>query len=253
VKVALVPTNAVERALVDLWPSTANSMSEDWLHQFRWSIEYFFPGFLWEIHNLTQDRVPDPVDYFEMRRRTNGIVTPIALMQYAIDREIPSNLLRSLPMLRLIDTVIDWESLINDVFSYQKEIDREQDFHNSVLVIQRFLEVDLRRAVSIANDLATSQLRTFEETVATDLPALAVEFNLDAEARENLDRCVEALRDLIAGYLHFHPLSGRYDTTAAARTGQAKGTSPATVDSALMRLLGGPVGLGTAATRLGPR
>lgn len=253
VKFALVPTNAVERALVDLWPGTANSMSEDWLHQFRWSIEYFFPGFLWEIHNLTQDRVPDPVDYFEMRRRTNGIVTPIALMQYAIDREIPSDLLRSLPMLRLIDTVIDWESLINDVFSYQKEIDREQDFHNSVLVIQRFLEVDLRRAVSIANDLATSQLRTFEETVATDLPALAVEFNLDAEARENLDRCVEALRDLIAGYLHFHPLSGRYDTTTAARAGQAKGTSPATVDPALVRLLGGPAGLGTASARIGAR
>ena len=248
-----VPTNEIERGLADLWPRTVVAMSEDWSYQFRWAIEYFFPGFLWEIHNLNQDRIPDPVDYIEMRRRTADIVFPIALMQYGLGREIHTEMLGSLPMLRLIDTAIDWEGLINDLFSYQKEIDSEGEIHNAVIVIQRFLDIDLRQAASIASELATSQLRTFEETIAMDLPALAVEFNLDSAARENLDRIVEALRDLIAGFFYFHSLSGRYEATFRPHTDQDEEASPATVDSALMRRLRSPTGLGTAACRIGGR
>lgn len=248
-----VPTNEVERGLADLWPRTVVAMSEDWSYQFRWAIEYFFPGFLWEIHNLDQDRVPDPVDYIEMRRRTADIVFPIALMQYGLGRELHTHMLGSLPMLRLIDTCIDWEGLINDIFSYQKEIDSEGEIHNAVIVIQRFLDTDLRRAASIASDLATSQLLTFEETIATDLPALAVELELDAAARENLDRCVEGLRDLIAGFFYFHSLSGRYAATFAPHTDRDEEVPPATADSALVRLLRGPTGLGTSSLRIGGR
>ncbi|MBK8266469.1 MAG: hypothetical protein IPK80_34725 [Nannocystis sp.] len=248
-----IPTNEIERGLADLWPRTVVAMSEDWSYQFRWAIEYFFPGFLWEIHNLDQDRVPDPVDYIEMRRRTADIVFPIALMQYGLGRELHTHMLGSLPMLRLIDTCIDWEGLINDIFSYQKEIDSEGEIHNAVIVIQRFLDTDLRRAASIASDLATSQLLTFEETIATDLPALAVELELDAAARENLDRCVEGLRDLIAGFFYFHSLSGRYAATFAPHTDRDEEAPPAAQSSALARRLRGPTGLGTSAFRIGAR
>jgi germacradienol/geosmin synthase len=65
-----VPTNPLERGLADLWPRTASRTMPDWRRWFAASVKSIVESFQWEILNLIQNRIPDPVDYIEMRRHT---------------------------------------------------------------------------------------------------------------------------------------------------------------------------------------
>ena len=75
----------------------------------------------------------------------------------------------------------DYACFTNDLYSYQKEIEFEGEVHNLVLVIENFLGVDRMRARDIVADLMTARMREFEHIVATDLPAMFEEQDLDEE------------------------------------------------------------------------
>ena len=79
----------------------------------------------------------------------------------------------------LDNSAADYACLTNDIFSYQKEIEFEGELNNGVLVVQRFLDCDLEQAVDVVNDLMTARMQQFEHIVATELPALFDEFDLD--------------------------------------------------------------------------
>ncbi|NEB51130.1 hypothetical protein G3I48_02225, partial [Streptomyces griseus] len=64
------PVNALERSLGDLWDRTAGPMDAGARRAFRTAIETMTASWLWELSNQAQNRVPDPVDYVEMRRAT---------------------------------------------------------------------------------------------------------------------------------------------------------------------------------------
>jgi germacradienol/geosmin synthase len=108
-----------------------------------------------------------------------------------------------------------------------------------VLVVQKFLDIDRRQSVSVVNDLMTSRLLQFRRIIATELPVLVDDFDLDADAREALDAYIVGLQDWMAGILDWHMLTGRYSEPALRRRYQ---TPP-------LRL-GGPTGLGTSAALL---
>jgi germacradienol/geosmin synthase len=130
--------------------------------------------------------------------------------------------------------------LTNDIFSYQKEIEFEGELNNGVLVVQKFLGIGRKQAVLVVNDLMTSRLLQFEHIIATELPILAGDFNLDVDARKALHAYVAGLQDWVAGILDWHRLTRRYNETALRR----RYRMPA-------RLLSGHTGLGTSAARIG--
>jgi germacradienol/geosmin synthase len=88
-----------------------------------------------------------------------------------------------------------------------------------VLVIQNFLACGSRQAVSIANDLMTSRLHRFERIVATELPALFDDRQLDAGARRILTGYVRDLQDWMAGVLKWHQVTRRYRESDLRRAG----------------------------------
>jgi germacradienol/geosmin synthase len=139
----------------------------------------------------------------------------------------------------LDNSAADYACLANDIFSYQKEIQFEGELHNCVLVVQSFLDCDLRQAVDIVNDLMTARIREFQHIVDTELPVLFEDFNLDESARDVLNGYVAELQDWMAGVLLWHRETRRYD--------EAELSYPLTV----ARPVGGPTGLGTAAAHLG--
>ena len=246
-----VPTNPLERGLVDLWPRTAPAMSPDWRRWFAGSVKGIVESFQWEILNLIQNRIPDPVDYIEMRRQTCGAELTALFIHYILSLRMPSEVYFSRPMRGLIDAYLEWQGLLNDIFSYQKEIEQEGEFHNGVLIIQRFLDCDLPQAVTLTNGLVTSQLCHFEHVAATELPALLDELGLDEASRENIGRYVRDLQECIAGFLQAHAVSVRYEPTTRPGTTSAADMPPAPVAPALVRLPFGPTGVGTAAARIG--
>ncbi|PTL82888.1 family 2 encapsulin nanocompartment cargo protein terpene cyclase [Vitiosangium sp. GDMCC 1.1324] len=233
-----VPTNPVERGLADLWARTAGPMTERARRQFRRAIQDMTESWLWELANQMQNRIPDPVDYVEMRRKTFGSDLTMSLSRLSHGVDLPPELFQTRPMRGLENSAADYACLTNDVFSYQKEIEFEGELNNGVLVIQRFLDLDVPRAVEVVNDLMTARMKQFEHIVATELPALAEDFRLDTKAREKLNGYVEKLQQWMAGVLRWHIAVDRYKEFELRNTRKPG------------RLFGSPTGLGTSAVRI---
>ncbi|MCY1013754.1 terpene synthase family protein [Nannocystis pusilla] len=66
------PTTSFELGLADLWQRTAASLSVDDRRKLRKVIEGTVESWLWRLQNRIQHRIPDPIDYVEMRRWTCG-------------------------------------------------------------------------------------------------------------------------------------------------------------------------------------
>jgi germacradienol/geosmin synthase len=232
------PVNPVERGLADLWSRTAPPLSENARRQFRRNVQEMTGSWLWELANQVQNRIPDPVDYIEMRRKTFGSDLTISLSQIVHNDGLPPEIWGTRPMRGLADSASDYACLTNDIFSYRKEIEFEGEFHNAVLVVRRFLDCDPQVAINIVNDLMTSRMRQFERIVATELPVLSEDFKLDTRGRNQLHGYVQKLQDWMSGILEWHRGSGRYPKF------ESREPIPAG------RRFGGLTGLGTSAAHI---
>lgn len=225
---AAVPLTALERGLADLWARTAAPMSADARAQFRAAVESMLEGGLWELANHIQNRMPDPVDYIEMRRDTFGSELTASLARLRQGSRVPRQVFDSGPMRSLEHAAMDYACLVNDVFSYQKEIEFEGDRHNCVLVVQHFLNCDRDQSLAIVSDLMNARMREFQHVAAVELPVLYDDFELDDQARAATEGYVEEFRNWLAGILNWHRGCHRYDEAALRRryAGTAAGASP---------------------------
>ncbi len=205
-----VPMTPVERGLADLWSRTAKMLWRDARRMLREAVEDLVGGYLWELANQAQHRIPDPVDYIEMRRKTSGADLFKTFSRLTLGVGIPAAVLQSRAIAGLDNSVADYLILANDIFSYQKEIEFEGDLHNSVLVVERFLGCDPAKAVMIVNDLMTSRMQQFEHILATELPGVLDQAGLDDAARASLHRYVTGLQLSMAGTLQWNKITGRF-------------------------------------------
>ncbi len=205
-----VPTNPVERGLADLWARTASTLTANSKRQFRRAIQDMTESWLWELANQMQNRVPDPVDYIEMRRKTFGSDLTMSLSRLSQGDDIPQEIFRTQPMQGIDNSAADYACMVNDIFSYQKEIEFEGELNNCVLVVQRFLDIDAPRAVEVVSDLMTARMQQFEHIVATELPALCKDFSLSPKVQEKLYGYVERLQHWMCGVLRWHIAVDRY-------------------------------------------
>jgi germacradienol/geosmin synthase len=231
------PVNPVEAGLADLWMRTAAEMTISGRRQFRHAVESMTTSWLWELANHTQHRIPDPVDYIEMRRHTYCADLTTSLARITKMGEVPAEIFGTRTLRALENSAVDYAAFANDIFSYQKEVEFEGELHNIVLVTQKFLDIDREQAVEVVNNLMTSRMRQFEHIIATELPVIVEEFQLDAATREALDDHVMGLQDWMVGILDWNRATGRYDESAVRHRYRRPPPGP-----------GGPTGLGTSAT-----
>ncbi|GAA1961970.1 terpene synthase family protein [Catenulispora subtropica] len=228
-------TNAVEAGLADLWVRTVPGKSEGWRRRFAESNRHLLEESLWELANITENRVADPVDYIEMRRKVGGAPWSAHLVEHANGVEVPDRVAASRPLRVLKDTFADAVHLRNDLFSYQREVEQEGENANCVLVLERFLGCDTQTAAELTNQLLTSRLHQFEQTALTELAPLFAEYAIGPTEAVHVGLYVKGLQDWQAGGHEWHLRSSRYMNDAGAG-----GDSP----------LGGPMGLGTSAARI---
>jgi germacradienol/geosmin synthase len=212
-----LPLTPVETGLLDLWTRTATPMSPDQRRQFRDGVERMVTSWLWELANQYQHRIPDPVDYVEMRRQTFGSDMTMNLARITKAQGVPAEFFRTRTMRGLENSAMDYACFTNDVFSYQKEIEFEGELHNCVLVVQKFLDIEREQAVLVVNDLMTARMQQFEHLLATEVPLLVEDFDLDDDARAALDGYLQGLQDWLAGILDWHLMTGRYNEPALVR------------------------------------
>jgi germacradienol/geosmin synthase len=177
---------------------------------FRTAVEEMTASWLWELFNQAQHRIPDPVDYIEMRRYTFGTYMTNQLARLRHGKKVPDEVYRSGPVQALEKSASDYAALVNDVFSYQKEIEYEGELHNCVLVVQNFFGCDYPTALNIVHDLMTSRMKQFQHIAENELPVLYEDFRLPGEARAVLDGYVRELQNWMAGILIWHRDCRRY-------------------------------------------
>ncbi|MEE1783970.1 terpene synthase family protein [Streptomyces sp. SP17BM10] len=253
---AAEPANALERGLADIWERTAGPMTADARRTFRRAVETMLHSWTWEISNQVQHRIPDPVDYLEMRRATFGSDLTMSLSRIGHGRTVPPEVYEHGVMRSLENSAADYACMINDLFSYQKEIEYEGEVHNMVLVVQNFFGCDYPSAVRIVDDLMHSRLDQFRHVVERELPVMFDDFGLDDAARGLLVGYVGELENWIAGILNWHRECRRYAEEDLKRHfGRAVPQVPQ-VDAprgGVPRpgaVPGGPTGLGTSAARV---
>jgi germacradienol/geosmin synthase len=233
---AQTPANALERGLADLWQRTAGPMPPPLREQFRVAVIDMINSWLWELANRAVSRIPDPVDYVEMRRATFGSDMTMALARLADADVVPREIYQTRTIRELETAAQDYACFTNDLFSYQKEIQFEGELHNMVLVLEHFLDVDRWAAAEIVAHLMAERMRQFERLVAVGLPALFAEQDLSREAQLALETQAARLKDWMAGILEWHRRCARY------------------TDAEQRRLHYGftlfPTGLGTSAARV---
>ncbi|WP_324192306.1 terpene synthase family protein [Nocardia brasiliensis] len=243
-------SNAMERGLAALWARTTAKLPEDQKAEFRGAVEVFLDASEWEVANDITNRIPDPVDYVEMRRRTFGADLTIALARISRAELVAPEVYRTQTMTDLEHTATDVCTLLNDLYSYHKETRYEGDFHNAVRVLRNFLDCDPGTAVTAVHDLLTARLHQFERIVGRELPALYEEYDLAPEVRATIDRRAVELQDWMAAILNWHSASSRYreqqleeryGATALAETADEARPGPGCLR---------PTGLGTSAARL---
>ncbi|MEU9483774.1 family 2 encapsulin nanocompartment cargo protein terpene cyclase [Streptomyces decoyicus] len=232
------PVNAMERALGDLWTRTAGPMAPEARRSFREAVDTMTASWLWEIDNQILNRIPDPVDYIEMRRATFGSDLTMSLSRIGHGRQVPPEVYRSGPLRSLENAAADYACLMNDVFSYQKEIEYEGEVHNGILVVQNFFDCDYPTALNIIHDLMTSRMQEFQHVAAHELPVVYDDFDLSPEARKALDGYVHELENWMAGILTWHRGCLRYTESELRHPTGSPGWPAA------------PAGLGTSAARV---
>ncbi|UIX30048.1 germacradienol/geosmin synthase Cyc2 [Streptomyces sp. GQFP] len=211
------PVNGMERGLIDLWRRTTVEMTPDQRRTFRAAVDVMTESWVWELSNMTQNRIPDPIDYLEMRRATFGSDLTMSLCRIGHGRTVPPEVYRSGPVQSLEKAASDYAMLINDVFSYQKEIQYEGEIHNGILVVQNFFDCDYPTALGIIHDLMTQRMQQFEHVAAHEFPVLYEDFKLTDEARAIMDGYVDELRNWLSGILHWHQQVPRYKADYLAR------------------------------------
>ncbi|MFE2926703.1 terpene synthase family protein [Streptomyces goshikiensis] len=205
------PATAMERALGDLWVRTSARMGPRVRAEFRATLVSMLESWVWEVDNQIQNRIPDPVDYAEMRRRTFGSHLTMYLCRLGQQgRGIPEEIYASGTIRSLENAAADAACMINDIFSYQKEVEFEGEVHNFVLVTRNFFDIGYPEALRICHDLMTRRTEEFEHIVANQLPLLYDDWKLDAGARAGLDAYVGELQDWLAGILNWHHKARRY-------------------------------------------
>ncbi|MGX9876008.1 germacradienol/geosmin synthase Cyc2 [Streptomyces cellulosae] len=204
------PANAMERSLIDLWARTTAGMTPEQRRPLRTAVDKMTESWVWELSNQIQNRVPDPVDYLEMRRATFGSDLTLGLCRAGHGPAVPPEVYRTGPVRSLENAAIDFACLLNDVFSYQKEIEFEGEMHNAAFVVQNFFGIDYATALPVVADLMNQRMRQFEHVAEHELPVVYDDFQLSEEARAVMRGYVTDLQNWMAGILNWHRSVDRY-------------------------------------------
>ncbi|MDX8145896.1 germacradienol/geosmin synthase [Lentzea sp. BCCO 10_0061] len=216
--ITATPENPVEKGLADLWRRTVGKHSLDWRERFADNTKHLLDESMWELHNISAQRLSNPIEYVEMRRKVGGAPWSANLVEHAVGLEVPASIALSRPIGVLRDTFSDAVHLRNDLFSYEREVLDEGELSNGVLVFEKFLDVPTQEAAEAVNDLLTSRLHQFEHTALTEVPILLDEHAVDPIGRAAVLGYVKGLQDWQAGGHEWHLRSSRY-MNKGARTG----------------------------------
>jgi germacradienol/geosmin synthase len=208
------PENPIERSLADIWLRLAPTRSTAWKRDMLNAQMEYADGQCWELECIRGGRIPDPAEYLVRRRGSYGGPVGVCLAEHVAGTEVPVRVRRSRPFRALMDAWTDIQALHNDIRSYRREVDDEDETCNSVLVFAKFLELTTDQAAASVTRLRMARLSEYEHLETTQLPELCDQLRLDSEDREQVSAVMQAMRDHLTGFHVWQDSATRYQAPA---------------------------------------
>lgn len=204
----IAPVTGVERAMVDICRRTLPSMSAEWGRRYLKHVGEYVHSMQREVDNRFSRRVPDLIEYADLRRQTGAVATLFDLIEFASHVEVPERVHDDALMINLENAANDCITLTNDILSYPKEV-ASGEVNNYVVVAQRVLQCPLEQAVAFVNNMQTARAETFCSTRELVERSYA-RWRLDAAEQRACDVYMAGMESWIRGSLDYSYGSERY-------------------------------------------
>jgi hypothetical protein len=213
---------AIEVALVDLWPMTAGGMGPSWRRRFLDHLELHRVGLQREASNREMGRVPALDEYPLLRRQTAGTFM-WDLVESVLEVEVPPRLASTVEWTNLTAAVSDVIAWCNDIASLPRET-AQGDVHNYVLVAASSLSIDTRVATDWVLARISERLGNMRSAVAA-LPRLFAHNQVPRPTAAAVSHVACVFTSAPRAYIEWLLGSSRYSATSA-------GSAPAADDAA---------------------
>lgn len=180
-----------------------SDQNEEWLGRLANSLERYFVKTNRPAELLGDVKTLDLAEYIGWREDDSGMWTCIDTVEFTQGVYLPAELLEN-PILRQMQhDCVQIVALLNDVFSYHKEITQEGYAYNLVNIISQQRDLELKEAAKLAMSLINDIICDFYE-LEKELP--------DYGAVENalLAQYVQGLKYQIGTAWHWQLLTDRY-------------------------------------------
>jgi hypothetical protein len=219
------PVDAVQRGLMQLWERTRPLLSRSLRSRFAASTFGQVEDALWELANIGRRRVPNLPEYLRQRRGSGGGRWIADMVEVICHAELPPKLVGTQVHQTLRDSFGDAAFLRNDLFSYDREVQLENETSNSVLVLQQWLQADPQRAAEGVNQMITARMVAFEHAARIALPAACAELGLGQKERAAAQGWIDGLRTWQAGLHEWQLQSPRYSGGVARERATASASA----------------------------
>ncbi|KAK0211241.1 terpenoid synthase [Desarmillaria ectypa] len=170
--------------------------------RFKETLELFFEAV--NIQALDRDRgiIPDLESYIDVRRDTSGCKPCWALIEYALDIDLPDEVAENEVIQALNQHTNDLVTWSNDIFSYNVEQSRG-DTHNMIVIMMVYHGKTLQEAVDFVGERCRNTIDAFIEGTK-HVPSWGPEID------PIVKKYIQGLQDWIVGSLHWSFMTTRY-------------------------------------------
>jgi hypothetical protein len=176
---------------------------------FRWALEHYMRGQLWELHNITHGVTPPFEEYVTLRKHAGGQYPAVELDRLIYRLDIPDRVRYHPAVAHAHDAAVAYPLWQNDVFSYPREYLKTGNVGstNLVVVMRQELGCSDQEAINAAAVKVDGLMRTYL-SVRDRLPKLGV------VVTDDLMKWLARCETWMALDLAYHQVMPRYDLAA---------------------------------------
>ncbi|KAL0946496.1 hypothetical protein HGRIS_012714 [Hohenbuehelia grisea] len=186
----------------DYWSRCIKGAGPGVQARFKESLELFFEAVNVQARARDDDVIPDLESYIDVRRDTSGCKPVFDLIEYALDIDLPEEVVTHPTIKALNQGTNDLVTWSNDIFSYNVEQARG-DTHNMIVILMEYHGHTLQSAIDHVGELCRQTIDAFAEN-RKSIPSWGPEID------KMVDGYVQGLQDWIVGSLHWSFQTRRY-------------------------------------------
>ncbi|KAJ7029378.1 terpenoid synthase [Mycena alexandri] len=192
----------------DFWARCIPDAGPGTQARFKETLAMFFEAVHIQAQQRDSDCVADLESYISLRRDTSGCKPCWALIEYALDIDLPPFVVEDEVIMALNQSTNDLVTWSNDIFSYNVEQSRG-DTHNMITILMKYHDHTLQTAVDYVGELCRSTINTFIQDRAS-VPSWGPDID------KMVEQYLDGLEAWIVGSLHWSFMTQRYFGEAGA-------------------------------------